>query len=284
MNKFWVSTSGLLYVHEESIEKLVKVNFWWRILSENNYLVPCYYRWKISFKRLNQIWDGIKIFFLREKRQFKLDKKSFLDWIWLIKSFDESAWKIKTYIYWFNKNNLDEFNHILSSLWIVEKLRIDWKFVVFDYLNNNNLSDILTQDLIDWNIDSLISFIFWVCLVYWKMEISQNFLSSIIAHIPLVENISDMYDTFEKVMNYLFEKWFYIKSNLIKRNLGHTYQISLTDREILDTYSSFLSDIFPDNNQDIDEKLIKLLTESWCDFSQDLTNKLDKYIIKMIEK
>lgn len=265
----------------------VNIDFLWHILSTKNFQVPCFYKGKIAINKLNEIWDWMKVlFFTPYRKNFDmLDKNAFAKGVWLIKSFDENEWTYHTYLYWYDKADVEFINDILEWLWLKQKVIIKWKFIVLEnYIQDYDIWDVVKTWIKNDDINSIFSFVFGISLVYGKIDISsENVLKSIVSHVPLVENLFDKKDMFDDIFNYLFDKWVFIKSNILSRKIWSTYQFTIKDEELLTVFIRYF-DLFDvkvdDQSKEIFTKYLDYFKENW--YLIDLTNEMKEYIIKTV--
>lgn len=282
LDEYWFlcsSNSNLVLSSKNINFKICWIDF---LTNEKDFVV--YYKRKLSEKNIKEIWNGMQIFrfieddLLKLNPNFNLSKTDFLNWLSIYREFDEIEGKNNAYIYKFPKDNLDELEFILNSIWFKWLINLKWKYIKLniDIGNNDDVFIKLKKDIIENNITSIFSFFYWLVLSYWNLELIWNSLNNVSINLPVISNILSNSFIIEDLLNYLKSKWYLFDFSKIKNSIWFTYQILIQDEVFLDFIIKNLPKKFELINwkKISNNEYIKLLIKNWL--SKNLT--LNKYL------
>lgn len=278
-----ISQNNLLYLGDTD-NKIVYLKINGFSLKEYNNTVLVFHKNKFQEKKVNQLGDWMKIFFLTNKYVYDWFSKDFVvNWLSIFQDFDENDGLFKTYLYKYPKTELNSIKEYINSL-DINDLNIfdDWKFVqirwgdfhldlfakVFSELDNNQFRNAF-------------SFLMWIVLWYWKIDIDHN-INNVKINLPLKGSILKIQDLLLEFFQKLFSKNVFLKYDMIQKKIGYDLQISIDDKNFL----IFLQkSLFKNTNiwikkvyEDMELKFKSFVKENWYNID------LDWFDIKYIEK
>lgn len=268
-------------------------NVWDLNIQTDKEKILTYYKNSFHIKEKKKIWDKMMVFlhFSREEINYnKININWFLNWLSIYQEYDEKNNIFNSYIYEFPKQEIDDLNDIIFTL-IEENnfLILEWNIVKINWIFNN-------QDNIFWNIENalknndlwfLISFLFWLTFAYWKFDLKNDSLLWAKIHIPLVWNLINKQENFDKIINFFAQNWVFLKSDILDKKIGYTYQISINDWEVLQNFSTFLTPIIWEN-KNIKYQKIEEFKENISNYIEKIWNfdniYIQSWILKYLEK
>lgn len=262
---------------------------WCRILSKDKgILIYNKRQWRII--HLKEISEGMQACYIQEKSIDGLELNVLMieNAFALFQWFNEETWEKYHYLPFFSKN-VDVLEKDLNEFfWLQLKItkEAQWNFVRWvkvSYAFPKELPDIL-------------SFIFALIGIYWRIDEKDWEVSAVRAHVPLVWWIhidEELDEAFKKLSE---EYWLFIASQKVQ-NWGKTiYQFASNDGEILNLYVNWLNsyrktDYYKLNNyskkqQEIKDQLIdyikneEILDIEWKD---EVLKLLDNHVVKFIK-
>jgi len=284
MSEYFVNNKNILCKIWDISESYLSIN-WHSILCNNQILVN--HKSKFLLKAPNEVWDGMDVFFMFKRSELlfdKLDLDAFKNWVTLYQEFDEELWIYKSYLYKFSKENLEDFIEIFDNLWTWLSISMDDKFVSIEW-NYENIKTIISN-LELWiennSFHKLISFLFWLSMIYGDFDIHEDTIHWCKIYLPLAIYSNWFNDMFEKLMEFFEKNWFFIKSNLIQNKIWYTYQLSISDWELLENFKNFINQIdweYIENNSKLD-----YMSEIWEQIQDFCEDNFDWYTLKIQTK
>ena len=285
-------------VLQDSNDFDINIKLWWKSFNFNNEYWLVYHKGNFLIKRIVEIGDSmIFLKFLNRPEMYfhTIHKEAFIMWMWVFQEFDEDSGTLKSYLYKFDKWEIQEFNEVFSIYWIQDcKVRLDWKFVLLDYEipSFNSIKDQVLKWIDNKCYNEIMSFMYWLSLVYGNLHIDQWDFKSIKMHIPLIWWLFNQKDFFDLLFNYFWTIWIPNKVDLQIQKIGHIFQVTFLDWEILSIFSNYLiwlneinqvSKILQVNNIK-DQLFIYLKDSNTVKNKSEIISLLERRVIKLIEK
>lgn len=292
MFKFWFDEHHLLAL--EAVDGGYSKDYslclsWCRILSKDKgILIYNKRQWRII--HLKEISEGMQACYIQENNigglnlNISMIENAFALFQW----FNEETWEKYHYLPFFSKN-VDVLEKDLNEFfWLQLKItkEAQWNFVRWV-----NVSYAFPKDLSD-----ILSFIFALIGIYWRIDEKDWEVSAVRAHVPLVwwTHIDEELD--EAFKNLSEEYWLFIAAQRVQ-NWGKTiYQFACNDGEILNLYVNWLNsyrktDYYKLNNyskkqQEIKDQLIDYIKNEETldiDWKDEVLKLLDKHVVKFIK-
>jgi hypothetical protein len=240
---------------------------WMKIVSQDKGLLV-YNKRKWRIIHLKELSEWMQACYIQKNRilWYQFDKKqvrntlSYFDW------FNEETWEKTHFIPYFSWNNLklqDELKENFSFDWEIIKDK-QWTFV----------RGIEGSFLAPESIEEILSFLFVLCLIYWKIDEKWWEVSSIRAHIPCfwkyhIHELLEQY--FQKLLK---EIWCFVVGNLVNNWNRSVFQFSITDADLLELFVKWYNEcfkvdysltIFQKKQEEIKQQLEEYL--KWEEFS-----------------
>lgn len=270
----------------------------WKNFNFNNEYWLVYHKWTFTLKRIVEIGDWMILpkFLQRPEMCFqKIHKEAFIMWMWVFQEFDEDTGHIKSYLYKFDKWEIQEFNELFQYYGIQDcKVRLDGKFVLLDYEipSFSSIKVQVTKWMDDKCYNEIMSFLFWLVMVYGNLHIEQWDLKSVKLHIPLIWWLFNQKQFFDSLFEFCWQIWIPNKIDLQVQNIWHIYQVAFLDWEILNIFSNYLKWLYTiehiskvNQANQIKEELIEHLKNinNFVNIDEILPN-LERKVMKIIEK
>ncbi len=188
------------------------------------------HKWNIKSMRPQEIWDGMEVVKLKAKSwklKDEIDKVNLISGMSIYQWFDENTWTQETYAYGIDRSKIDWINDVCKDLWLWVSLE-DEKFVKI-----TNWSFQIPED---W----LLSFFFWLVLIYGKFTIVDEVLRHAVIQLPLVGSIAMQEEILLNLKEVLFEQELYLTITYLTQKSWQLLQVNIHDEEILDIWSSWL--------------------------------------------
>lgn len=284
MSSYFVNNKNILSRKWDIDESYLSID-WNSILCQNQLLV--WHKWKFLLKNPNEIWDGMDVFFMFKRSELlfeKLDINWFKWWVCIYQEFDENLGKYISYLYKLQKDNVEDFNDIFEWLELWFKAIANDRVVSLDW-QYKNIQEILS-DINHWieynNYHSMLSFLFWFALIYGDFDIHEDTINWCKIFLPLWLYSNGFNDVFDNIIEWFSKNWFFLKCNLIQNKIWYTYQVSISDWEILENFKNFINQIdweYIENNSKLD-----YMSEIWEQIQEFCEDPFDGYILKIQTK
>jgi len=292
MFKFWFDEHHLLAL--EAMDWGYSKDYslclsWYKILSKDKgILIYNKRQWRII--HLKEISEGMQACYLQEKNigKLKLNISMIENVFAIFQWFNEETWEKYHYLPFFSKN-VDVLEKNLSEFfWLQLKItkEAQWNFVRWvsvSYAFPKDLSDIL-------------SFVFALIGIYWRIDEKDWEVSAVKAHVPLVwwTHIDEELDEAFRILSE--EYWLFIVAQRVQ-NWGKTiYQFACNDGELLNLYVNWLNsykktDYYKLNNyskkqQEIKQQLVDYIKAEESlniDWKGEVLKLLDNHEVKFIK-
>lgn len=230
-----------------------------------------YHKKQIKVVSLKNLWDNMSVFFVTprpENIETKLNLESFLQALCVFKWFDEELGLQYYFFPRFPINEIEKTNWMLDKLSIDIQLQKTNKWVTIPYFVPNS------ED-----IQSIYSFLFWLTILYGKLDIKKWDLISAKIHIPLYGWYLSKKEEIQDMVLSLQKNWIFININFSSNSEWEICQISIWDYEILASFANFYQSI---------EKIQEISKQDYVaniksELIEYISNKLDSDLWRPVE-
>lgn len=280
------SSNNMIVTGKDFGKEIIFQIFWYNI-KDINKTVLVYYKNLFLEKKLNEIWDNMQVLFLANKYKFSwLKYEAFISWMSIYKEFDEQLWINKYYLYKFDKQNIQDLNNKLKTLWIKDITIIqDWKFTEIKWWNfDEKIFEQIKTKLLYNEYDFIFSFLLWILIWYGNIDISNSKINSTKVHIPLKGSILKYQEKIIELFELLFKNSIFVRYNIVTKTIWNDMQIVVDDIYFLEFIKKILfsnTSIFPkQNNNILNTNFQEFINQNniQCWF------QLQKYYLKSLEK
>ncbi len=215
--------------------KEYQIQLSWYFFSCFDKKVLALHKKKLFVQNIKDLWQWMHIFYCKNG-----DKNLGFDVFWFIKSFclfewfDENTWEKYFFLYKKNKKQTDFLQSFVQEFKVSDLNNLNNLKIKFE----NNISKINFEDRekienFNFDLNYIVSFIFWLSLIYGKYMIKNDILQSIKIQIPLFGPYLNLQEKFDEIIDFLMWKWFFVQKNISQTNNWIMYQLSITDFEFL---------------------------------------------------
>lgn len=268
--KILIDQNNLLTIENPNIPKLKEYS---NIASGYNFSdydkwIIVYHKKQIKIINLKNLWDTMNVFWIKKRKPFienKLDEDWFESAFGLFNWFDENTWKKYFFIPKIKESEFEILKKKLHKLAVDINLEKNEKGVCVSSLSD--WDNKIPSAIINNGITSIFSFLFWLVLIYGKMDIKNWDLVSIKIHIPLFGQYIKYKEELDSLLKFLQEDGIFISRSIVQNKDWITYQISSSDYEFLWSLAYFYQSI---------EKIQKIL-------KQETTENIKSELINFLE-
>ena len=263
-------------------------NFQWLNFEDENCLFYVWHKKEIKLIESKNLWSTMNVFFIKNQN-LKISEinSNIKSWILsactIFSSFDEENWWFYYFLPYFPTKSIEEKNNLFKKIWLKIELSNSKKWVLIKNNEWNKQIDIETL-----NIEWKIWFLFWLTLLYWKLEKKGDKLSSIKIQLPLFWQFLSISEKLGNIQKELQNNWIFIQ---ISQNIQwdkHTYEITSNDYELLEIFSNlylpvenFSQITKREQTQEAIESLKIFLERDW---EKELIKKINNSCIKLLQK
>ncbi len=289
--KILIDKNNLLVINNPNIPKLKEysnVASGYRF-SDYDKGIIIYHKKIIKIINLKNLWDNMNIFYVIKRKNLPigqtglvenhLDQDWFLSAFGLFNGFDENTWNKYFFIPRMREIEMRELNKKLEKLWMDLRLEKSDKWIIID----QNWSKLINMDknwieipaclsdrqvaILDTGMTSVFSFLFWLVLIYGKMDVKNLEIIWIKIHIPLFGQYVKYKEELDELIKNLQSEWIFLNCSIAKNEDWIIYQINSSDYELLWSFINFYQSV---------EKIQKIL-------KQELTKKVKSELIDFID-
>lgn len=229
----------------ENTTKEFKHTIEWSFFVDYDKLIPIEHKKQRKTLQFKELSDKMAVCYVSSRTQ------NIADWLWnletagaiaalgLFRWLDESNNKRYAFLYKYPTNNINILNHQLSMLGLGASTHKTEKWVIVQ-LPEKAQGSIGFDDA---NVNTTISFLFMLTLLYGKFDIREWALHNIKIHIPLFGAYLKDQKIFDTITFALQEKGIFLEKNIIQSNDGIIYQISSSDYELLQSMAKYYKPI-----------------------------------------
>ncbi len=235
----FIDNNNIIVLTEENKNwKKYQTNLSWYFFSSFDKKVLTLHKKQLKIISLKDLGQWMQIFYTKKSKHLsikKIQEKAFLTAFSLFQWFDENTWEKFNFLYKKNKEELILLQKYCTNL--------DLGLDNIKFLYENNIAKIKTDNIQDCktmslSIENIVSFFFWLSLVYGnymiKKKQEKNLLQSIKIQIPLFWIYLKHQEILDKILNILMLNWIFIQKNIGQTNNWIVYQLSITDWELLE--------------------------------------------------
>jgi hypothetical protein len=246
-----------------------------------------YHKKEIKIINLKNLWDSMNVFYFT-KRETLVEEHLNQDWFasafGLFSGFDENNWKKYFFIPRMKESELKPLNENLEKLLIDIWLEKSDKWIVVNQKEGSTKIPVVSFPN-ETERTNVFSFLFWLVLIYGKIDTKNWEIIWIKIHIPLFGQYTKYKDELDEMIKNLQEDWIFLNSSIVQNGDGIIYQINSSDYELLWSFVNFYQSI---------EKIQKILKQEFTEKAKsDLLSFMDTNeqvpedgkdeVIKMIE-
>lgn len=209
--KLVVDQNNLITIEHPEIPKIKEYTYevaWLRFSDWDKWMIVLH---KKDFKIVNlkNLWDGMNVVYIKNNDLWQLDIKQncIQQAFGLFNSFDEVLWQQKYFFPWARTNNES-----------IAPVSCNWEFATSE---------------------EILSFFYWLILLYWKFESKWTELMSIKIQIPLFGQYLKYQESFDYLIKLLQRQWIFFKRDSLETNNWIIYQISSNDWESLGIFAKW---------------------------------------------
>lgn len=263
--KILIDQNNLLTIDNPNIPKLKEypnIASGYKFSDYDKWIVV-YHKKEIKIVNLKNLWDSMNIFYITKRESLvknHLDQNWFTAAFGLFNWFDENTGKKYSFVPRMKESEMKILNETLEKLWI-------------DIILEKNEKGIVTKNSLDIDInipvetEKIISFLFALILIYGKLDIKNEEIIWVKAHIPLFGQYSKYKDELDSMIKNLQDEWIFLSSSIVQNWDWIIYQINSSDYELLGSFVNFYQSV---------EKIQKIL-------KQELAKKVKSDLISFIE-
>lgn len=239
-------------------------------------------RHKKSIKKLNfkDLWDKMEVFYYKEKKEeiFPLDKNAFIQSTRLFNGFNEETGEKYFFLYKYSENDMNKIKNILNKLNIDLSIQKKSYWIIIE--NNENQELIIPS-----HKNEILSFLFGLVVFYGNIDISKNVLKNIKINLPLWGQFSHYEESLNIIKEKLAQEGLFISTKVQKNWDINTYQISISDYEILEIMGEWYKNIekISEINKHTQNKKAVEKLEEFINNDQEF-NKLKNKEMKLLTK
>lgn len=278
-----------LTIQDSSLDtwKIYQHNFSWLNFNEPNCIFLTLHKKEIKLIESKNLGSTMEVFTLHDKppfetlnfspEYFRLACEHF---IW----FNEETGKRYAFLPYFATKQIDSLNDKLTKLWIQISFSLSDKWVL--------TSDLSLADLpANASISEDLSHLYALVILYGKRESKWENLNWFKTQIPLFGGFLGLKEIFENLISRLQKHWFVLNWSFNQQWQNATFQISSSDREILQIFANWHSSI--EKRSQITKKIqtseyIQLLVkflENWnFENKKEIFEKMKVWTVKILEK
>lgn len=234
----------------------------------------------IKIINLKDLWDKMEVFYCKEKKEevFPLDKSAFIQSTRLFSGFNEETGAKYFFFYKYSEKDMDNIKNVLDKLAIELAIQKESYGIITENKENQKLT-------LPSNKNEIISFLFGLVIFYGKIAINKEILKGIKINLPLWGQFSQYEESLNSMKKKLAQEGLFISTKIQKNWDISTYQITISDYEILEIFSSRYKNIEKISeinkhmqNKKAIEKLAKFIN------NEQEFNKLKNKEIKLLTK
>lgn len=230
----------------ETIEqgKVYSHEFHWAHISSHDKITFVEHKKQIKTIQFKDIGSNMSVFYIADRKTALWKEPLTLDIAWavnaltLYKWYDESTDKNYAFLYKYPTNNVNILNTQLHLLWLEAGVHKTEKWLIID---TQVVKNAIGSDTT--NVDTIISYLFMLTLLYGKMDIKDTSLVGIKIHIHLFGWYLKEQAIFDTLLYFLQTKGVFLQKSVIQSNDGIIYQISSQDYEILASFAQLYKSI-----------------------------------------
>lgn len=247
---------------------------------------------KIKQKRLKNIDKGIGIFRLADRHSIanlRLDHQACKIWLNIYQQFNENTGNLESYLYGFDKKNINHLNKALDQLGLDLKAKAPNRFVLLEKSVDISIKQ-YKQIFEKWQkkekYKSIFSFLLGITLAYGHIDQDNESLKSIKAHIPFKGINKQIQPDLTTLLDFLDNNTIWNKIDIQKDKRWFTYQLIIKDFEFLwflKTYHPYIStpDILTlQKAKSLQKRLIDYIQKVEFENSQKFIDQIKKRPLK----
>lgn len=218
-------------------------------------------RHKKNIKTINikDLWDKMEVFYCKEKKEEKitLNKNAFIQSSRLFNWFNENIGKKYFFFYKYSEKDMNNTKNILNKLNIDLSIQKKSYWIIIENNENQELT-------IPSHKNEIISFLFGLVILYGKVDVSKEVLKNTKINLPLWGQFSHYEELLDSIKKQLAQEGLFISTKVQKNWDISTYQISISDYEILEIMGEWyknIEKISEINKHTQNKKAIKKLEE-----------------------
>jgi len=286
--KILIDQSNILTIENPNIPKIkeyTNIASGYKFSDYDKWIIV-YHKKEIKIINLKNLWDSMNVFYFTKREtlvQEHLNQDWFTGAFGLFSGFDENSWKKYFFIPRMKESELKPLNENLDKLLIDIWLEKSDKWIVVNQERANNIPVVSFSN--ETERTNVFSFLFWLVLIYGKIDTKNWEIIWIKIHIPLFGQYIKYKDELDEMIKNLQEDWIFLNNSIVQNGDGIIYQINSSDYELLWSFINFYQSI---------EKIQKILKQEFTEKAKlDLINFIDTNeqvpedgkdeVIKMIE-
>lgn len=183
----------------------------------------------IKIINLKDLWDKMEVFYIKNKPEetLWLDKEIFIQGSRLFNGFNEDTGEKYFFFYKYSEQDMKKVENILKKININLSLKKENYWIIIQNNKNNELS-------FPNNKKEILSFLFGLAIFYGNIDISKKILKNIKINLPLWGQFSHYEESLDSIKNDLSQQGLFISTKIQKNWDISTYQITISDYEILE--------------------------------------------------
>lgn len=203
------------------------------------------------WKRTNEIGDGMELVRVHTRPVLsqQIDPQLFLYGLSPRQEYDENTNEVTVYAYKFPKDDetISSANSLIQQIIPELSLKSDGRFVVVEG-NTVWLLDIrsIENQLKGESTEGIISFLIGLLIIYGEVHSEWNVIHNATIHISLLWPLAMRNEIIMYCLQRLREDGVYTTNSLLTQREGQLLQITIADREFLETFSSLFRISMPD--------------------------------------
>lgn len=268
--------------------KIYHHNFQWFNFEDENCIFYVWHKKEIKLIESKNLWSTMNVFFIKDYN-LKISEINEDIKAWILTScnifsaFDEDNWWFYYFLPYFSTKSVEEKNDIFKKLWLDIRLLSSQKWVLIE--NNKWNNQLNVENL---NTEWKIWFLFWLTLLYWKLEKKWDKLSSIKIQLPLFWQFLPISEDLTNIQKELQQNWIFIQISQNVQWDKHTYEITSNDYELLESFSELYLPVEKfsqitkrEQAQEAIEALKNFLNKEW---ENEMITKIDNSCVKLLQK
>lgn len=179
------------------------------------------------------LWNTMSVFFVENRGDIldvPLDPKSIVAGIALYKAYDEEAGQVYYFLPKYSTSRMQKLCHDLDSVGVNLDIVENDKWVIFT--QHEELDETHT-----------LSFFFGLSLAFGNWELREGDLKAVKIHVPLFGQYVEHRELFDMKIDHLQKQGLFLQSDVQERPDGLTYQIVVSDYEVLQIWANMYEKI-----------------------------------------
>jgi len=146
--------------------------FKWFDYIHDNKLILVQFKKQFKIKQSKNLTRWDILFMLVDKiRDFELDTQWIIDWLTFNQKYNDDTQMFDIYAKWINEETIKNYKEILDFYWITYEKTQKWIKLMWE--KTRWLNQIYDELMSSEDLNYILSFIYWLSLFYWRVQIKE---------------------------------------------------------------------------------------------------------------